>query len=116
MYKSQRFFQLWQYTTSHNQLLLRSNKRDEYSTRIDILFKDVSVIVLQPFLEGLQVELCDSLELPRNFNFKVGPRNLYKVVSVDTSGYIAAASMAVHEDEGEYFTPSALLPRDLSFA
>jgi hypothetical protein len=36
----QRKFQIWLYSVSHGQLLLRSNRSDEFRTRVDVLFKD----------------------------------------------------------------------------
>jgi len=36
---SGRFFQLWSYTVSHSELLFRSTKSPEFTTRIDVFFR-----------------------------------------------------------------------------
>ena len=52
LFVSDRFFQIWRYTVSHRQLLLRSTKSDVAHTRIEILFKDVSLMLMELRSEG----------------------------------------------------------------
>lgn len=113
MFSSDRSFQFWRYAVSHNQLLLRSKKTEYLRTRIDILFKNVSLIHLLPTFRGLNILPCDKAEYPPWLHFEIGLQNLYLVESMDFRGYITAGSVSVHEDQGEYYEPSILLPADL---
>src|SRR5262249_4398796 len=49
----QRQFQVWLYTVSLRQLLLRSNRSETHATRIDIHFMDVEAIQLPTIFDGL---------------------------------------------------------------
>jgi hypothetical protein len=40
-FHSDRVFELWSYTITHGQLLLRANKTNVFSSRVEVLFKDV---------------------------------------------------------------------------
>jgi hypothetical protein len=51
---SDRKFQVWKYTVGHSQLLLRSTKSPDCSTRIDVLFKGVSEFHLPASFVGSQ--------------------------------------------------------------
>jgi hypothetical protein len=55
VFDSSRRFQVWLYTVSHAQLLMRSVKTSGQPTRIDLLFKDVHALDLPTTTEGLAV-------------------------------------------------------------
>jgi hypothetical protein len=110
---SDRTFEIWRYTVSHRQLLLRSNKTNILTTRLEILFKDVSLVLMKPTLSHLSVVPCSSSELPNGYGADVIGKTLYRIEAEEFKGYIAAASVSVHEDEREYEEPSALLPTSL---
>ena len=107
---SERLFEVWRYTPSHRQLLLRSNKSEGLNTRIEILFKDISVVMVVPVFSGLIISECEIKEYPVGFAHSIGDRSLYKVESAEFIGYIVAGSVSIHEDELGYDEPSALLP------
>lgn len=111
-----RTFQLWSYTVSHGQLLLRSTKGDMHSSRVDVLFKNVAAVCLPTTCHNLTVEEVGSQQVP-----PVGlepkllkGRKFFKVSCVGFSGYVIAGLLAWHEDNGEYHDPSALLPQVVS--
>jgi hypothetical protein len=59
-FSSSRSFQVWRYVVSHRQLLLRSSRTPEVTTRLELLFKNVSAIKLPTHLDALRVrELHD---------------------------------------------------------
>jgi hypothetical protein len=107
---SERRFQLWSYTVSHGQLLLRSVKYAGYETRIDVLFKDVGFISLPAAFWGLRIYRTnlDMLRRVADMRFQYSD-TAFRITTNDGNGYIAAASVAFHEDRGEYDEPSALL-------
>ena len=109
-FQSDRFFELWKYTASHGQLLLRANKTNVLTTRVEILFKDVLVLNLIAMLKGVSVDTelraQDHSSLER---MDLGKRNLYRVSTENFAGYVVAASFYVHEDELDFHEPSALL-------
>ncbi len=112
-FSSDRTFQLWAYTVSHAQLLLRSTKTDRHPTRIEVLFKNVRYVALPTRMEGVTLQHCEAAEVPFELSglspdggpwFQVGSRGV--------TGYVAAAVAFVSEDELEYHDPSAF---DFSF-
>jgi len=113
---SKRFFQLWSYSVSHSELLLRSTKSAEFPTRIDVFFKGVSALHLPEASNGLSItkasdadirKLC-TLRQSLSFGKDV---NVFMVQGADFVGYIAALIALCHEDEGEYYDPSFFAPK-----
>jgi hypothetical protein len=111
VFRSKRLFQVWRYTVSHRQLLLRSNKVSPETRRIEILFKDVSFMQIGPSFRGLEITICDPHAISdlKTLNLEIGTRSLYLLRGEGFRGFIAAGSMTVHEDEREHNEPSALL-------
>lgn len=106
LFRSERLFETWTYTVSHRQLLLRSNKTNALKTRVEILFTDVSFMLITPLFRGLQISLSD----PSALEFaSVGNKPLYQLETENFTGYVAAGSMSTHEDERGYEEPSTLL-------
>src|SRR4051794_11561024 len=63
LFKSDRPFQLWDYTVSHRQLLLRSpiaprtSTSPRFTTNVDLVFWGVESLSIPTWFEGLQVSL-----------------------------------------------------------
>lgn len=98
--KFARPFQLWHYTVSHGQLLLRSNRRDNLGTRIDILFKDVGFLALPTSMPDLTLTQWPAdeqlaIEIRRG-------RTQFELKGTNFEGYVIAARMYWHEDEGRH--------------
>jgi hypothetical protein len=55
-YTSERRFLVIQYLIGHGLLLLRSNKPDKGSKRIDILFNDVRAMEIRCWFDGITIE------------------------------------------------------------
>ena len=113
MFESSRTFQLWKYLVGHRQLLLRSNRSEAVSTRLDVLFKNVTVINLPTHLDGLSVALApeheaESVRGERGVEARDG-QQVYSVRGQNYRGYVIAGSIFTHEDDGDYAAPSALL-------
>lgn len=108
-----RRFQLWAYTVSHRQLLLRSNKSEGGERRCEILFKNVVRLDLPTLLDGVEVEVAAGPDVPPSV-LEVGAddgseRTVYRVRARGFLGYVVAGAVACAEDDGEYFTASGLL-------
>ena len=106
-----RFFQMWQYTVGHSQLLLRSVKRDDFVTRVDVLFKNVSVIQLPTTFDALSIsELSEGEEISHilpDFRHEKGKKNfVVRGSQSQVVGYVIAGALAFHEDDLEYHDPS----------
>jgi hypothetical protein len=90
-FQSGRHFQVWRYTVSHAQLLLRSTRDDSHTTRIDVLFKGVDRVDLPTSFNGLSIEQDGAG---------------YRLTGEDWSGFVAAVACLSAEDHGQYFDPS----------
>lgn len=104
---SPRRFQVWTYLVSHSQLLLRSTKEDGYSTRVDVLFRDVVWVSFPTLFDGLKI--CEGAWpswIPEDL--KEG-RKSFQILSQEVSCFVVSGSVTVLEDEGAFHEPSALI-------
>jgi hypothetical protein len=92
-FDSDRHFQVWAYTVSHGQLLLRSTQSDQDATRIEVLFKGVTRVDLPMSVDGLHVR--------RN-------GKEYAAQGDGWRGSIVALARFAIEDSGGYADPSSL--------
>lgn len=112
--RSRRRFQVWGYTVSHRELLLRSTKSKEFPTRIDVFLKGVEEIHLPTVLDGIWIEEAsvEDLEQLPSQRKTMSLRNGAKVFVMKGNefvGYVVALGVWCHEDEGEYYDPSFFL-------
>lgn len=91
-FESDRRFQVWLYSVSHAQLLLRSVKTAAFASRIDILFKAVELMDIPTAFNGLQIERSGGS---------------YRLSGEGWQGRVVAAACFAAEDQGEYHDPSA---------
>jgi hypothetical protein len=108
----ERPFQVWAYTVSHRQLLLRSPKSAELPTRVDILFKDVRAMTLHPHISTVRLELAsdaEAAELSSHLKLTNVRTNIY-VIAHEPLMLVAAGIATWHEDAGEYFDQSYFDP------
>ena len=111
--QSTRTFQVWSYSVSHSQLLLRSNRTGELGTRAEVLFKGVGAIQLPTVIHGLEISELPIEQAPTSVKDLLKDedelgRRLYAVRSDGFTGYVVAIAVFHVEDDGEYFTPSSL--------
>src|SRR5215472_14871400 len=91
-----RKFEVWLYSVSHGQLLLRSNRSEKFSTRIDVLFKDVAAMALPTVFDGLSVAEAVTDEA-RNLNIQLGAlrisnRKVFVIWGPTFKGYVVAGA------------------------
>jgi hypothetical protein len=109
-FESDRHFQLWIYSVSHSQLLLRSNRSSEEATRIDVLFKDVAAIELPTSFDGLSIAMASGDETSE-LRIQLGTRPIldqktFIVRGRGFVGYVVASVLFWHQDEGHHFDES----------
>ena len=82
-------------------------------TRVDILFQDVRALEISAWSDGLKIEQVEPEFLQgRSSNpaEMIEPGNkIYRLSGSGWTGFIVAGIMRFHEDEGEFFGPSALI-------
>ncbi len=103
IFKSERYFTVWEYIVSHGQLLLRSDKRAGYDENIDIIFYDTSFIQLFTSLQGIIVRVVDKKSIT-NYNtlneyLSYETKNLFEIESNGEKYYIAASFVKVYEND-----------------
>jgi hypothetical protein len=100
-----RRFQLWRYSPTHSQLLVRSNNWNVFSTRIDVLFKNVAAVELAASLEDMSIIEAspdEAFELKSRLGRLIGlGQKLFLIRCSNFSGYVVAGAVFWHEDEGE---------------
>ena len=112
VFMSDRDFQLWSYVVSHRQLLLRSPKSDGKNTRIDILFKGVTLLMLETSIIGLTVRAVEQHSVNVQAPLSLSQETvLFQLQSKTGTGYVAAINFDSIEDDGEYFDESVLISR-----
>lgn len=96
-------FQVWAYAIGHRQLLLRSVKSDDHPKRVDVLFKEVEAMLIQPQIPYLLLELATDDEAKR-FSGRLGIAGGKVYILTREPLLLVAAGLALwHEDEGEYY-------------
>ncbi|HEV7680342.1 MAG TPA: hypothetical protein VGQ42_17415 [Candidatus Dormibacteraeota bacterium] len=94
-------FEVWVYAVGHRQLLLRSVKSDTWTTRVDVLYKDVQAMMLHPQIPRLVLERASKDET-REFSAALGRTEVdVYVVSREPLLLVAADGAFWCEDEGE---------------
>ena len=99
---SPRTFQVWLYTVSHAQLLLRANPTPEDGERIEVLFKGVHAMSLNTLLDGLTIT-----ETPDAPPAAGGPRRTFRLETAGARGTVVADAVFVHRDREPYHAASA---------
>jgi len=98
IFQSDRRFQVWQYTVSHGQLLIRSTKEGGHETQVDVLFKNVRALNIPVTFDGLAIERDQSMG-----------GDSFDVSGEKWAGTIIAGAVAWDETSAEHFEESRLL-------
>jgi hypothetical protein len=93
IYQSDREFQLWDYTVSHAQLLLRSPATTSEPFNVDIVFLGVKELDLPTSLKGLTMTRSEH-PTPAGR----GPRDRYKLTSDGKEYTIVAAAFRIYKN------------------
>lgn len=108
-----RRFELWSYQVAHGVLLLRSNIGPGVETRIDLMFRGVTVLKLRDGYRDLAVDLIpmDRVEEELGDDHVALEDGMF-AFSIATGGkkcgYVVAGSLYLAEDDMDYGEPSAI--------
>jgi hypothetical protein len=105
-------FQVWSYSTSHGQLLLRSPKSKDRPSQIDVLFKNVAAIHLPAVFDDIDIKIIQSAELmsqPQVGALQMSGREIFQVIGQNVDGYVVAGIVVANEGDLEYDAISPLL-------
>nr|BFD86908.1 hypothetical protein StreXyl84_63090 [Streptomyces sp. Xyl84] len=108
LFRSDRYFKVWQYTVGHRRLLLRSSRDRPPQTRIDVHFANVDLMVLRPGYNGLAIRRADDEEcrtVGLDYGVDVLPGRLF-ALGDGLRSFVVSAPPQWHEDEGEMDDPS----------
>lgn len=106
IFKSDRYFTVFDYSVSHGRLILRSDKRKGYKKNIDIVFFDTNFMQLFTMLYGVTIRLIDKNNVV-NYNKVVKylshkENNLFELESDGEKYFIAASFVKVFENKLEF--------------
>ena len=104
-------FSVWSYSVGHGRLLLRRTKSDIYSTRLDVLFKNVGAICMPMTFDSLSITECSiegAHDLIQQSGTRIADRRFFAVSGNGWEGKVIAGAVVWHEDDKEYHEPSAL--------
>jgi len=101
-------FQVWFYTVSHGQLLLRSTKHKSRATQIDVLFKSVTVMQLASQYDDLRIAKVLPVRLPEIADGAVMNHNYYRLTGKNGVGLVVAGTVISNELDREYYDPTTL--------
>ena len=116
---SNRKFQIWLYTASHSQLLLRSNPSAEGEERIEVLFKGVCWMNLPAHLDGLVLTEAhgdSATELLERSGVAASTGADHRFFILRGSGYqavVVALAAVVHRDHLSWDAPSGFQEQNL---
>jgi len=106
IFKSDRYFTVFDYLVSHGQLLIRSDKRKGGDENIDIIFFDTSFVQLFTMLFGMTIRIVDKSTVANyisvNKYLSDEENNLFEIESGGEKYYIAASFVRVFENELEF--------------
>ncbi|MFF3510343.1 hypothetical protein [Streptomyces sp. NPDC002573] len=117
IFRSERAFTVWQYTVAHHaRLLLRSSRRTESDTRIDLHVGGVNGMFLRPSYDGIVIREGTSEEV-RHITSILGPEvfrqggRLHVIGEDRMTGFVVGGPLECHEHPGaDDDAPSGFLP------
>jgi hypothetical protein len=122
IFRAGRCFQLWWHTASHSQTLLRSPKGEDqqgrtYETRIDVLFKPITVMKIRQYYDDLLIRCATQDEADRIRSGSPSARynrddRFLILESGGEQDYVVAAAVGWHEDTLGFEEPSAFSNHD----
>ncbi len=108
LFRSERYFKVWQYSVSKNRLLLRSTRDNPPSTRIDIHFGAVGLTLLRPYYDGISIRRASNEEralIDETYSSADVAGDLF-VIGEEPQSFVISGAPQWHEDEGGLNDPS----------
>lgn len=114
MYQSERVFKVWDYNTSHQQLLIRSPMTPGIETNIDMLFWGVKFLQLETTLRGIAVSRLEdhsAVTKPARRFIEDGC-SVFSLKSRDAECLLIASGFRVLENEFDIFESTIATAND----
>lgn len=107
IFKSDKYFTVFDFIVSHGQLLLRASKNEDNLKNIDIIFFGTRYIQLFTSLSGLSISLVNKNEEGTNYpsinSFLSADENfLFEIETKNEKYYVGASCFKVYENELEF--------------
>jgi hypothetical protein len=107
IFRSDKYFIMFDFKTSHRQLLLRAQKGGEVKYNTDIIFFDTTYVQLLSGMKSISIKLCDGLanmnySPVRKYLSNSETNHLFEIESESEKYYIAASFVRVFENELEF--------------
>ena len=110
-----RKFQIWQYSISQSQLLLRSTKDQRHATQVDVLFKNVEFMQFQTLLSRLAISEVSEKTF-RSLSPSIGSlpakgRKYFRLEGDKWRGLVVAGHVFGLEEDADHFATSKLIAK-----
>lgn len=107
IFKSNKYFTVFDFLISHGQLLLRASKDEDNFKNIDIIFFGTRYIQLFTSLSGLSISLVENNKEIINYStvncFLITNENyLFEIETKNEKYYVGASYFKVYENELEF--------------
>jgi len=107
IFKSDRYFTVFDFKVSHGQLLLRSSKDDDYIKNIDVIFFGTSYIQLFTSAFSICVRILDKNQKLIHYDsvnsfLNFDENYLFEIETSDEQFYIGASYFKVYENDLEF--------------
>jgi hypothetical protein len=105
-------FQVWSYSVSHGQLLLRSTRNPYRPTQIDVLFVNVAAMGIPTVFDDIEIRkatLSDFSGQLQTGAVSLHGRDFYQIFGREIEGYVIAGSVVWNEADLDYDAISPLL-------
>lgn len=116
LFESRREFQLWSFSASHRQLILRSNPERiaRTSTRVEIYFGHVEFMSIRSTYHSILIRESgpeDAAHIANRIPTDLRPGSTY-FLEVGTQSFVVSARPAWREAECDFDDPSLFEPRE----
>jgi hypothetical protein len=113
-FHSGRMFEIWVWTQSHCQLLLKSDISNVHTERIEVLFVDVARVNLPTFMDQLVIQrapLADDESLLTSVpsQFTKSDKSMFRMHGAGWRGYVICFDVRVLSGPCELNAPSELI-------
>lgn len=102
-----RIFKIWKYSVTHSTLLLRSPKKSEYPTNIDLIFSGVKLIKLPNIFNGNSITSIsiqeDQIIMDDFFNLDINLEEVYVFRGDKIKYYVVASVINIEENDNDIF-------------
>lgn len=107
IFKSNKYFTVFDFVISHGQLLLRASKDEDNFKNIDIIFFGTRYIQLFTSLSGLSISLVENNKEIINYStvnsfLSTNENYLFEIETTNEKYYVGASYFKVYENELEF--------------